>query len=395
MKRLFISIIIILLFSGCQNYEEINNYAIVSGISIDKAENNDLYKVGIQIMNAKKDEESNNSLITSYESTGKTIYEALEKITLDSPKKIYLGHNEVIVISEELLKEKNPLDYLDFFMRDSKVEKDSFVIIAKESKAYDILKIITPLETIPSRNLKATLTVADTYSGSLTIVTIDEFISDLSSKTKEPIIPSVKIKGNNKSGDDMDNIKKSDPDVKLEFSTLGFFENNLLKGYLSSDESVGFNFLNNTQNETYVNTKCDNNNYTSIKIKDSKNKEKLTFKDNVPIVNLNIDITAELKEYNCSADFIKDEKFLKTMEKKFNKKIINLINKAINKLYKENKSDVLDYGGKFYKTKYKEMNKLNYKKTNIKNNLKFNIKVNTNIDSVGLSIRSIKEFKDE
>ena len=54
MKRLLISLIIILLFSGCQNYEEINNYAIVSGISIDKAENNDLYKVGIQIMNAKK-----------------------------------------------------------------------------------------------------------------------------------------------------------------------------------------------------------------------------------------------------------------------------------------------------------------------------------------------------
>lgn len=80
------------------------------------------YKVGIQIMNAKKDEESDSSLITFYEASGKTIYDALEKIMLDSPKELYLGHNEVVVISEELLKE-NPLNYLDYFMRDPGSEK--------------------------------------------------------------------------------------------------------------------------------------------------------------------------------------------------------------------------------------------------------------------------------
>ena len=66
MKKIH-KIIIILLFifclSGCYNYEEINNYAIVSGISIDQnKEDNSKYDVGIQIMNAKKDEEADNSV---------------------------------------------------------------------------------------------------------------------------------------------------------------------------------------------------------------------------------------------------------------------------------------------------------------------------------------------
>ena len=69
MKNVFkILILIITLFSlsGCFNYKEINEYAIVSGISIDQKENDpSKYEVGIQIMNAKKDEESENSLNTN------------------------------------------------------------------------------------------------------------------------------------------------------------------------------------------------------------------------------------------------------------------------------------------------------------------------------------------
>ena len=138
--KIFIIIIFLFSLSGCYNYKEINNYAIVSGVSIDK--NNDdvnKYKIGVQIMNAKKNEEDNSSLITFYEASGKTIYDALEKIILDSPKELYLGHNEVIVISEELLKKENPLNYLDYFMRDPESAKDAVVITSKEKKASSIL----------------------------------------------------------------------------------------------------------------------------------------------------------------------------------------------------------------------------------------------------------------
>ena len=77
MKKMFKSfILVIILFSlsGCFNYKEINEYAIVSGISIDQSKDEpDKYEVGIQIMNAKKDEESDNSLITFYDASGTEI----------------------------------------------------------------------------------------------------------------------------------------------------------------------------------------------------------------------------------------------------------------------------------------------------------------------------------
>ena len=387
-------IIILITLSGCFNYKEINDYAIVSGISIDKDEKNPKkYEVGIQIMNAKKDEETDTSLITFYKASGNTVYQALEKIMLDSPKELYLGHNEVLVIGEELLKEKDPLNYLDYFMRDAQIEKDALVMVAKESKAYNILKIITPLETIPSTNLKSTLNIADNFSGTLTIITIDQFISDLINKGVQPIIPTVKITGDVKQGEKMDNITESDPSAKLKFDTLAYFENNKLKGYLSNDESTGYNFLAKTQKETYVNIKCDDKNYATVRIKDANIKEKLSFKNGKPLININILANADLLECNCNADFIKNEKNIKTLEKNISKKIKNLVTKASDKLYKENNSDVLKYGEKFYQEKYKEMKKFGYSKNTVTKDIKFNFNVKAQIKSTELSIKSIKGEK--
>ena len=394
--KLIVILSILLFLSGCQNYMEINNYAIVSGISIDKSESNkDMYTVGIQIMNAKKDEESDNSLITFYKANGNTIFEALQKILLDSPKELYLGHNEVVVIGEELLKEKNPLDYLDYFMRDSKVEKDSFIMIAKESNAHEILKIITPLETIPSRNLKATLSVSDTYSGTQSIVTIDEFISDLESKGSDAILPAVSITGYKKDGDKMDNIKESDPKTKLRFETLGYFKDNKLSGYLSSDESLGFNFLADTPNQTYISVKCDSKNYATVSVNNAKLEEKLSLKNGKPKANIKLNVEVDLSEYNCNADFVKNNKKIKGLEKKLNKKIENTLKNTVDKLYKKEKTDVLKYGSKFYEQKYKLMKKYNIKKEDIREDIRFNFNVKSKINSVELSVRSVKENTNE
>lgn len=396
MKKIFkITIFIIILFtlSGCFNYKEINDYAIVSGISIDKNKEKSVnkYKVGIQIMNAKKDEESDSSLITFYEASGKTIYDALEKIMLDSPKELYLGHNEVVVISEELLKKENPLNYLDYFMRDPGSEKDSAVMVSKEKDASSILKVITPLETLPSKNLRSTLSVADNFSGILTVVTIDEFISDLSNSKTEAIIPSVKIKGKINKGEKMDNIKESNPNTKLTFDTLAYFKNNKLKGYLSANESVGYNFLANVAKETYVNVKCDSKNYATLKLANSNFKENLYYENNNPIVNIKTKIDADLLEYNCKSDFLNDDKVIKKLEIKAKNRVNTLMNKTIDKLYVKEKADVLKYAEKFYSKKYKETKKLGYKNKDILNKISFKFNTNVQIKSTELSIKSVRK----
>lgn len=390
--KLFFLLIICLSLCGCYNYKEINDYAIVSAISIDKSEKeNKKYTVGIQIMNAKKDEESDTSSIAFYKSDGNTIYECLQQIILDLPKELYLGHNEVVIISKKLLSQETPLNYLDYFMRDSEIEKDSLIIISKEDKAYNILKIITPLETIPSRNLKETIKVTDDYKGTLSAITIDEFIASLSNNGEDPVLPSATISGKIKKGKETQNISQSDPEAKVKLSTMGFFENSKLKGFFTKEEEEGYKILSNSANGTYINIKCDDKNYATVRIKKAKTKEKLSFRNEKPFVEINNKVTGVLIEYNCKADFLKSKKYINELEKKVSKKVTRLSNKTINKLYNENKSDALMYGEKFYSKRMADLKKYNIKESDIKKEIKFKIKASVKIERIGLTIKSLKE----
>ena len=102
--KIIIAILIIFILSGCYNYKELNKIGIVSSISIDKADNE--YLVGAQVMNVKSEEETNSSKIIVYEAKGKSIEEALRKMTTKSDKKLYGGHLGKLVISEDVAKER-------------------------------------------------------------------------------------------------------------------------------------------------------------------------------------------------------------------------------------------------------------------------------------------------
>ena len=100
MKKIIIILIIILSFTGCYNYKELNKIAIVSSIAIDKKD--DKYLVSAQVMNAKQDKESESSQVVVYEAKGETINGALRNMTMKAPRTIYGGHLSKLVISEEI-----------------------------------------------------------------------------------------------------------------------------------------------------------------------------------------------------------------------------------------------------------------------------------------------------
>ena len=388
--KYIILILIIITLSGCYNYKELNDSAIVSAISIDINDNKtDKYTVGVQIMNAKKKENTNVSEIAFYEADGATIYDALGQIVLSSPKELYLGHMEVVVLGEELLKKKDPLEYLDFFMRDSRAEKDAVVIVAKEDNAKNILKVITPLETIPSQNLKASLFNSANLSGTTNIITLDELVSNLMEEGKESVLPAVVLTGSAKEGESQDNIKDSDPDVRIKFDNLAVLKNGKLIGYLNENESFGFNIVTADAKNTYVKIKCDNENFATLEITSLKTNEEISFKNKKPNVTIKTSAKTNITEYNCKMNFINDDKLIGEIEKKAEKRIERLINSFLEKSYNEYQTDTLHYGSVFYKEKEKQMKKYGYTNKTIKKDITFNVDADVKVDGSGLTLKSV------
>lgn len=342
MKKLVLIIItlfILLISSGCYNYKEINNMAIVSSIGIDKDNKNDKYIVSAQIMNSKESENSEDSQITVYTKEGDTVHEALRNITLKSPRKLYGNHLSKIVLSEEVAKEGID-NILDTFNRVTEVRNEFIITIVKEDKASDVLKVLTTTESIPAEYVKLSLKIADETSGLTYATKLDEFISLYLKKGIDPVVPVLKIDKKEKKGTTINNITTTNPISKIVIEDLAVTNKGKLETYLKNEEVIGYNFLRNQIQKMIIPVKCDDeNNYASISILKNKTKSSAEKKDNKYIINFNINSEAIITEYNCKKD-LTDEKVIKELEKDTEKKIKRYIKKSLNK-QKETKGKFL------------------------------------------------------
>ena len=336
---IIITLFILLISSGCYNYKEINDMAIVSSIGIDKDNKNDKYIVSAQIMNSKESEDSEDSQITVYTNEGDTVHEALRNITLKSPRKLYGNHLSKIVLSEEVAKEGID-NILDIFNRITEVRNEFIITIVKEDKASDVLKVLTTTESIPAEYVKLSLKIADKTSGLTYATKLDEFISLYLKKGIDPVVPVLKIDKKEKKGTTINNITTTNPISKIVIEDLAVTNKGKLETYLKNEEIIGYNFLRNQIQKMIIPVKCDDeNNYASILILKNKTKSNAAKKDNKYIINFNINSEAIITEYNCKKD-LTDEKVIKKLEKDTEKKIKRYIKKSLNK-QKETKGKFL------------------------------------------------------
>lgn len=327
---IIITLFILLISSGCYNYKEINDMAIVSSIGIDKDNKNDKYIVSAQIMNSKESEDSEDSQITVYTKEGDTVHEALRNITLKSPRKLYGNHLSKIVLSEEVAKEGID-NILDIFNRITEVRNEFIITIVKEDKASDVLKVLTTTESIPAEYVKLSLKIADKTSGLTYATKLDEFISLYLKKGIDPVVPVLKIDKKEKKGTTINNITTTNPISKIVIEDLAVTNKGKLETYLKNEEIIGYNFLRNQIQKMIIPVKCDDeNNYASILILKNKTKSNAAKKDNKYIINFNINSEAIITEYNCKKD-LTDEKVIKRLEKDTEKKIKRYIKKSLNK----------------------------------------------------------------
>lgn len=369
MKKAFVIVItlfILLLSSGCYNYKEINEMAIVSSIGIDKDDKNDKYIVSAQIMNSKESEDSEDSQIIVYTKEGDTIHEALRNVTLESPRKLYGNHLSKIVLSEEVAKEGID-NVLDTFNRLSEVRNEFIITVVKDNKASDVLKVLTSTETIPAEYVKLSLKIADETSGLTYTTKLDEFISLYLKKGIDPVVPVLKIDKKSKKGTTIDNITTTDPMSKIVIENLAVTNKGKLETYLKSEEVIGYNFLRNQIQQMIIPVKCDDkNNYASIAVLKNKTKNNTSKKDNKYIINFDINSEAIITEYNCESN-LKNEKVIEKLEKDTEKKINRYIKKSLDK-QKETKGKFLGLERLIY---------LDYPKyKNEDYSVKYNVKVN-------------------
>lgn len=245
--RLLLALLIPLLLSGCWERKELNEIAFILGMGLDKAESG--YRVTMQVVipsSISSQTAGGTSgggvpvVVSSF--TVPTIYESDRQYTLISSRTAYKGHIRVLVIGEELAR-AGIAEILDVLKRSREPRNDYYVMVAKGTTAEEALKVLTPLDKIPANKLFSSLDKSYKISAKTTAVSLNKFVDDLLYVGINPVLTGVEVVGNASEGDKMSNLEQSVPKASLKYRSLAVFKKDRMVGWLSDEETSGYNYI--------------------------------------------------------------------------------------------------------------------------------------------------------
>ncbi|WP_178023264.1 Ger(x)C family spore germination protein [uncultured Paenibacillus sp.] len=339
----------VLPLSGCWDAEELNRRAVVSGIGIDRAPGEQEYRVSFQVIIADEISGKSGRGATPtmvYSAQGRSVMEAVRKVSLLVPRLVSTAHTRIVVISEELARQ-GISDIVDFLDRDSDIRLTTKIYIAKNGvQAHDIMSGLTPMGKITAYTLAQKTEMTAQEFGANYPIELDDIIRDLLVPDSGPVINGVDILGSVKEVGKKSSLEKTDNLGIIRMSNLALFKGDKLKGWLNEEESLGLVWIKDKMNKTPIVISPDGQGEISLDVRRSKTSTRVILKDpEHPVVVLKVTAQLSIREMDSTID-LRDPAALSELEVYVNKEIVKKMKMAVSKAQSLN-SDIFCFGQKF------------------------------------------------
>ena len=215
--------------------------------------------------------------------------------------------------------------------------------------------------------------------GVTNLVTFNDLMDIYLNENKELTLPTISIQGNYEEGKTEENLKSTESNANLILGNMAIFKDEKLLGYLTKEQSIIINILNNNVKDVLITHECNKNKYITEEITFDKTKIDIDIKKKK--VTINIKGNGYIAEYGCSNN-LNNEKEINKIKKDLNKYIKTKVKESISTINKTYNTDIYNFKDMIYKQnpKYFNIIKNNYYKE-IFNNLTYEI--NSNIELQG------------
>lgn len=338
------------LLTGCWDRTELKDINIVSAIGIDVGGDDvdNRYRVTVQLINeglitgATQGGKGEGAPVTTFSAKGSNVAEALRKIGPKLPRELFFPHIQLMVIGEELARQKGIQDLFDWIERDSEFRTLFPILIVRNNTAKNVLQIMTSLEPIPSAKIVGGLESTKKTWGEFASTRADKVIQQLGGG-KVAYLTGVQIIGDPEQGNSLTNVQEISPQTELEIKGLAILKKGKLKKWLDGDKARGSTWINNELTETVLNLNCKKKKKgIAVDVMRSDAKIKVEIKNKKPIIHLKVRSEAHISEVHCPIDLSKHEtieKLEKQMEKEIKEEIMMAVEVA-----KEQQSDIFRFG---------------------------------------------------
>jgi spore germination protein KC len=400
MKQKLVGLILLLfigsLLTGCWSRRELNDLAIMTAVAIDKGEKENSLMITAQAVNpgevAAQAGASNRTPISVYQEEADTIFEAVRRMSTLMPRKLYWSHLRMVVIGEDLAKEVGINKVLDFLSRDHELRTDFYIVIAKDSRAEEVVKMLTHADDISANKMFTSLEISEkTWAPSISVA-LDELISDLVSDGKHPVLTGIKMVGDPEVGQTQKNVETTMSETMLKYSNLAVFKKDKLIGWLSEAESKGYNYIMGNVKSTVGDIDCPEGGKLITELVRTDSEVKGKVKNGKPEITVNLFAEGNVGEVQCNIDLTKTETIEK-LDKKLSKDIKYFMNKVVDKA-KEEGVDIFGFGEVIHRSDPKEWKNLKENWDETFKEITVNITVDAKIRRTGTVGNSFLEEVD-
>lgn len=385
---------IMLILSSCTGGKEIKELALVTAIGIDR-EGNDIVltcEVTNPLYNPSIDGVSSASKSTVFiNGRGKTLFEAIRAITLDFDRQLFFSHANILILGEDLARD-GIIKNLDYLLRAEEPREDLKIVVAKGSKASEIMRVRGDLNLSVGIYISNLLDNFD-YNGRSIKIDLAEYYRYYYEVDNEPVIGLIEKEEIKETG-----VKTGEPGPTKKVLNVGggaVTRRDSLIGYFTPDEMFGFNFIVNDIKGgviTFTTPKELNKDipiigkegkYTSLEILKSGTKNEVTVKDGNIHLDVNVKIRASLVEEMRAVD-LDDEEIIKILEDSASREVEKIISKTLEKGQKEFKQDNFSIGQGIHKKNPDLWKEISEDWESIFPEMTYSINVKTNITKIGI-----------
>ncbi|ASR47504.1 Ger(x)C family spore germination protein [Paenibacillus kribbensis] len=398
-SRLLLALLVPMLISGCWERQELNEMAFVLGMGLDKAESG--YKVTLQVVipSAIASQTAGGAggggvpvIVSTF--TVPTIYEAQRKYSLESARASYYGHIRILVIGEELAR-AGIGEVLDMLKRSREPRNDFYAMVAKDTTAEDVLKVLTPLEKLPASKLYNSLDQSYKASAKTVAVSLNEFIEDFLYEGTNPVLTGVKMSGSVSEGEKKSNVEDSSPTARLRYSNVAVFRKDKMIGWLSDNETIGYNYVTNNVVKSSGPVQGDDGRPIVIEALHTDTKRKVKIIDGKPHIYIHVKALCNVEEV-MSKDNLEAERVITELERKSEEKIIFRMKTAVEQINERYNVDTMGFGQLIYRANPQAWARLQREKgDNYLKSLPVHYKASVTINRIGITDKSfLQDIKE-
>ena len=307
---------LLMLLSGCYDYKETDDMAIVSGLHVAQG-GEKTYKLTFEIVGTKSE---GGTKATVAVREGDTIAEAIDNATALSGKRLYFGHAQVLAVDFALAKE-GIADILDYFTRQNDMRLTMNVMVTKDIEGADFFK--------GEDGEVRSFVIADMLSANEErAITPDTqlytFVADSFERGKDSFLPVVNM-GNN-------------GNIKADSTAL--FEDARLTGQLDEDDTKYLMMLDNIGDRGGFILERDGGKPVSFEIRSRKAKIQPYFEGGRLVCDVELEAQFGILELTGTRGILGREK-LDEIENELEKYVTQQLHSTLDEMSRNNTADPL------------------------------------------------------